>query len=98
MDQIIIALETQSETRASEIPADLRNVAETLFYPMKLVGLWTNNPEMHMCPQEERNQSCPHNLPLESAEHISYSETLQREKQANLEVIFPHAETKIYLS
>ena len=98
MDQVTITLETQSETRASEIPADLRNVAETLYYPMKLVGLWTTNPKMHICPQEERNQPCPHNLPVGSPEYISYSETLQRERQANLEVIFPHAETKIYLS
>ena len=74
------------------------NIIPSTFYvlPNTIYIHWV--PAMHMCPQEERNQSCPHNLPLESPEYISYSETLQRERQANLEVIFPHAETKIYLS
>ncbi len=37
----------------------LRTVAETLYYPMQVVGFWDYQMDMHLCPQEERRQACP---------------------------------------
>ena len=98
MDRAIINIETTSEFRASEIIADLRNVAETLYFPMKLVGFWDYQADMHLCPQEERRQECLHKLPNTDPRRVEYAGALQRERHANLEVFFPHAQIAIYLS
>ncbi len=84
--------------RASEIVADLRNVAETLYFPMKLAGFWDYQADMHLCPQEERRQECPHKLPESDPRYAEYTETLQRERRASLEVFFQHANVSIYLT
>ena len=98
VDRVVVNFETDSSFRASEIIADLRNVAETLYFPMKLVGFWDARADLHMCPQEERREECPHRLATSDPRHIDYSRTLQTERQANLEVVFPHAGVSIYLS
>ena len=44
--------------------ADLRNVAETLFFPMRFVAFWDTQADgAHLCRQEERGQECLHKLP-----------------------------------
>ena len=63
IDTITVAIETDSDSRASEILADLRTVAETLYFPMKMVGFWDYAADLHLCPQEERRERCPHKLP-----------------------------------
>ena len=98
MDRVVISIETDGGARASEIVADLRNVAEVLFFPMKLVGFWDHQAGMHLCPQEERRQACPHTLAETDPARVDYAQTLQRERRAGLEVSFPHAGVDVYLS
>ncbi len=84
--------------RASEIIADLRNVAETLYFPMRLAGFWDYQADMHLCPHEERRQQCPHKLPDSDPGFVKYTDTLQRERRASLEAFFQHANVSIYLT
>ncbi len=98
IDKITLSIETESDARASEILADLRSVAETLFYPMKLVGFWDYNADLHLCPQEERRELCPHKLPDCHPERVEYVSTLQRERRASIELNFSHAGITIFLS
>ena len=97
MNKISINIETDGGARASEIIADLRVVAETLYFPMKLVGFWDHRVDMHLCPQEEKKKMCPHKLPQGHADYVDYGDTLQRERDAGLEVMFPHAGVAIFL-
>ena len=98
MNRVVVGIETESGIRASEIMADLRNVAEALYFPMKLVGFWDHQADAHLCPHEERRVACPHKLPESDQGYVAYSDTLQRERQANVEVVFRHAQVTIYLS
>ena len=98
MDKVIVKIESDGTARATEIIADLRTVAETLFYPMKLVGFWDYEKDMHLCPQEERRQPCPHKMAVDHPDFTDYLTTLQRERGANIEVVFPHARVNIYIS
>ena len=63
MDRVTINIDCDGSARASEIIADLRNVAETLFFPMKLAGFWDAQADIHLCPDEERGEACFHRLP-----------------------------------
>ena len=98
MDRVTVNIIVTGECRPTEIIADLRSVAETFFYPMKLVGFWDDRADMHLCPQEERRQACPHKLPPSDPGFVDYKRTLQRERRAQVEVVFPHAGISIYLS
>ncbi len=98
MDRVVVNIETDGGTRASEIIADLRTTAETLYYPMTLVGFWDYQQDTHLCPQQERLKPCPHNLPDDNPHRVDYQTTMQRERQGNLEVFFPHAGIAIFLS
>jgi len=77
--------------------ADLRNVSETLYYPMKLVGFRDRRQDLHLCPQEERREPCPHGLPDSDPRYVDYEIHLQRLRRANLRLDFPHADISIYL-
>ena len=48
MDRVIIRIETDDGTRASETIADLRNAAEVLYFPMTLVGFWDHQAESRL--------------------------------------------------
>ena len=98
IDTITLAIATESDARASEILADLRTVAETLYFPMKMVGFWDYEADLHLCPQEERREVCPHKLPHGHPNRVEYVSTLQRERRASLELHFPHAGVKIYMN
>ena len=98
IDKVTLSIEIDGDARATEILADLRSVAETLFYPMKLVGFQDYKANLHLCPQEERREECPHNLPVGHPQRVEYVSTLQRERRASIELNFPHAEITIYLS
>ena len=98
MDDVVLDIKTEGGSRASEIIADLRTAAETLYYPMKVVGFWDHRADMHLCPQEERRQDCPHKLPETDPDYVDYSHTLQRDRRANLRVTFPHAGVAVYLA
>ena len=97
MNTVNITVEPNAPYRATEIVADLRNVAEGLYVPLKLVGFWDSRADIHLCPQEERHQSCPHKTPDGSFDAASYARSLERERQAILEVDFAHAGVSIYL-
>ena len=77
MDRVTVAIETRSGLRASEILADLRSVAETLYYPMKLVGFRDHQQGMHLCPHVERRRPCPHELPESDPAYVDYELTLK---------------------
>ena len=98
MDAVTIDIRTETNLRATEIIADLRAVAETLYYPMQVVGFWDYQMDMHLCPQEERRQDCPHKLPETDPDYENYARAIQRGRQANLEVNFTHAKITLYLS
>ena len=58
--RIVVQVTTDSGFRATEIVADLRNTAETLFFPMHCVGFWDGPTSGHICPDEQRGQKCSH--------------------------------------
>ena len=92
MHHVQINIEVEGGFRATEIIADLRNVAETLFSPLKLVGFWDEQADgMHLCPQEQLGRECVHKLPLEDPRHEYYAVTADDYMRAVLEVRFPHA-------
>ena len=97
MNTVNVTIEPNAPYRATEIIADLRNVAEGLYLPMKLVGFRDSRADIHLCPQEERRESCPHKTPDGSFDPASYARSLERERQAILEVVFEHAGVGIYL-
>ena len=98
MDRVTITIASEGGSRPSEILADLRAAAETLYFPMRLVGFWDSRADIHLCPQEERRERCPHRLPDGDAGRIEYEVTMSRERRGSLEVAFPHAGIAIYLA
>ena len=98
MHHVQINIEAEGGFRATEVIADLRNVAETLFNPLKLVGFWDSQADgMHLCPQEQLGRECLHKLPSEDPRHVDYVTTADDDMRAVLEVSFPHAEVVLYL-
>ena len=98
MDRVTITIATEGGSRPSEILADLRAVAETLYFPMRLVGFWDSRIDVHLCPQEERRERCPHKLPEGDSDRVDYETTISRERRGSLKVLFPHAGIAIYLA
>lgn len=98
MRTVTITVEANEIFDASPILADLRVVAETLFYPLCQVGFWDSwAAGAHLCPQESRKADCPHNLKQDNPSYVDYSQTAELEMGAILEVVFPHAQVHIYL-
>ncbi len=98
MDRVTVDIRAGGGARASEILADLRSVAETLYFPMRLVGFWDSRADIHLCPQEERREACPHRLARNAPGRVDYEATLSRERRASLQVAFPHAGITIYMA
>ena len=98
MNKVVVNIETQGDIRASETMADLRNVVENLYFPMRIAGFWDFQADVHLCPQEERRQDCPHSLGDTATRQSAYIETLQKERNANVEVYFPHARLSFYMT
>ena len=97
MNKAVIVIEITGDARPSEIVSDLRNATEILYHPKRVVGFWDRDQDIHLCPSEERGEVCHHKLPEGHADMIDYSLTMQRERQANLQVQFPHAGVSMYL-
>lgn len=97
MDKVTIDIKTEGGSRPSEIISDLRNAAEMLYYPMTLAGFWDYQADLHLCPQEDRREECPHKLPKTDPRYVEYTQTMQRDRNVNLEITFPHANVVIYL-
>ena len=97
MKKVTINFAGDTEMRPSEIVADLRTVSETLYFPMRMCGFWDRTNDLHLCPLSERGQKCPHLLPPNDPGAETYALTLQRLRQAVLEVDFPHAGISIFM-
>ena len=97
MERIVIDITTDGDYRATETVADLRNAAETLYFPMRLVGFWDKRADMHLCPQEERRQPCPHGLPEDDPAARRLRAAATADRGGSLEVFYPHAGVAIYL-
>ena len=98
MENIVVELKTEGPFRASGTIPELRIAAEALYAPMRVVGMWEYGTGMHLCPQEERLQPCPHLLDEEDSRYEAYTLTLQRQRHANLALSFPHAGMILYLA
>lgn len=98
MNKVIIRIDTNDEVRASEIIADLRNVVEVIYFPMKMVGFWDSQGDIHLCTENDQTVTCAHKLPKTDNQYVDYAYSLQRECQANLEIVFPHAQITLYLA
>ena len=96
MDRIIINIESIGVFRASEVVADLRNVAEILLLPMRCIGFWDVKTQGHICPHLQKGHDCPHKTAPDGLE--AYRETVENELRGAVEVVFPHAKVYIYLS
>ena len=93
--RVVVQATTESGFRATEIVADLRNVAETLFFPMDCVGFWDGPTGGHICPDEQRGRKCSHldvEQPLEG-----YRRLVRDRLKGALEVAFPHADVYIFM-
>ena len=97
MTRVTVDIHTNSDFRSTEIVADLRNVAEILFFPMRCVGFWDVPTGGHICPQLQRCEECPHRGGSPEEDLLVYQGTVERQLRGALEVVFPHADVYIYL-
>lgn len=97
MWSVQVNIEEHRVFRPSEIIADLRTAAEALYFPLRMVGFWDSHADMHLCPQEQRREECPHRLDSGDAGHVEYDVTASRDMGATLRVEFPHARVRLYL-
>ncbi len=98
MDPINLNLSGDGKYRPTEVLSDLRIVAETMYGPMKMVGFWDFEKDIHLCPHIEKRKECPHKLEESDPNYVAYETTLMRERQATLSIAFPHAKTTLFLS
>ena len=97
MWSVQVNIEKHEVFRPSEIIADLRAAAEALYYPFKVVGFWDSHADMHLCPQEQRREKCPHRLDEGDDGYVDYEEMVSRQMGATLRVEFPHAKVRLYM-
>lgn len=95
--KVTIRIETESVFEGSGIIADLRNVAEALFHPLRMAGYWDGQSGDHLCPQTTKRLGCPHELPAGDPSHIPYEQTVEDDLKGVLDVSFPHANVWVYL-
>ena len=98
METIEIAFDGVQVYRPTEITADLRNISEILFHPMRMVGYWDVPSQDHLCPQAKLGAPCPHARRDDDPERVDYLTTVERDLDGVLDVYFPHAEVHIFLS
>ncbi len=98
MERVSVSIESDGSFRATEVIADLRNVAELMFNPLRLVGFWDQQAGgAHLCPQETLGRECLHSLSPDDPRRVDYAVTAAGEMRAVLEVSFPHASVYLYL-
>jgi hypothetical protein len=95
---VVLHIETDGDYRASEIVADLRNTAEILFFPLKVVGYWDSPTGDHLCPPASIGNECPHAQPHDSPKYTPYLKMIEEELNGVLHVEFPHAKVSVYLA
>ena len=98
MEFVTVQKQTPGGFRATEIMADLRQVAQTLYHPLRPITFWDIDAEnAHLCPQQNQGQQCPHVSPATDPNHVEYVHTVEHQMNGILEVYFPHAQVYIYL-
>ena len=97
MEIVTINIEPNRPYRATETMADLRNVAESLYFPMKVAGFWDTRIDLHLCPEEERRKECPHRRSSGEFDEDAYARSMERMRHTTLQLEFPHAQITIYL-
>lgn len=98
MQRVVITIDTADDIWPTETMADLRNVAENLYHPLREVGFWDVNAEqLHLCKLQSMGKDCPHILDQSDPAWVSYVDTVEEEMRGTLEVYFPHAAIYIYL-
>ena len=97
MTKVTVDIHADGDFRATEIVADLRNTAEILYFPMRCVGFWDGPTGGHICPQLQRNKECPHREWSTAAALEEYRRTVENQLRGVLEVVFPHADVRIFL-
>lgn len=98
MEKVEIILSGGASYRPTEMVADLRSAAETLFFPMKTVGYWDVPTRDHICPQAQKRRACPHVLEPDDPSHVDYVSTAEQDLDAVLEITFPHAKVRLFLT
>ena len=88
MKIIKIKIETDSNFRATEIPADLQIAAETLFYPLKSIGIYDKRTGEHPC----RKKPCNH----ENSDELIRND-LEKDFGATCEIYFMPALVHVFL-
>ena len=97
MEIVTINIEPNRPIRATETMADLRNVAESLYFPMKVAGFWDTRIDLHLCPEEERRTECPHRRSNGEFDEDAYARSMERMRHVTLQLEFPQAHITIYL-
>ena len=98
MEHVTVDIRAEGGFRATEIMADLRNVAQFLYHPLHPVAFWDVMAEnVHLCPYLEQRQECLHFLPSDDPRHVEYADTVEHRMDGIVEVHFPHAQVYIYL-
>ncbi len=98
MERVTVEIRTEGDFRATEIMADLRNVAQTLYHPLRPISFWDVTADnAHLCPFQNRGQECLHLLPKDDPRYVEYARTVEDQMDGVLEVYFPHAQVYIYL-
>ncbi|MCX6020634.1 MAG: hypothetical protein NTZ05_02685 [Chloroflexi bacterium] len=97
MEHITVHFETESPFRATEIAADLQNVAQALYHPLRAVTYYDASNGDHNCLPQRRGLPCLHNLPPDAPDFEDYDEAAARDFRARLRVDFPHAKVRVYL-
>jgi hypothetical protein len=98
VERVSVHITTEGGFRATEIMADLRNVAKTLYHPLRPISFWDVTADnAHLCPYQNRGQECLHLLPRDDPRRVAYAATVEDQMDGIVEVYFPHAQVYIYL-
>ena len=92
-----VNISTKSAFRPTEIVADLRNVAETLYHPLKLAGFWDERTSEHFCLDENKGATCSHRTKEGMFSIESYLHDDRPLSKYTMIVKFPHARIWIFL-
>ena len=99
LDQKVVEvnISTKSSFRPTEIVADLRNVAETLYHPLKLAGFWDERTSEHLCIDENKGVLCSHRTKEGTFSIALYIQDDRPLSKHTMIVKFPHARIWIFL-
>ena len=84
MQRVVITIDTAYDIWPTETMADLRNVAENQYHPLREVGFWDVNAEqLHLCRLQSMGKDCPHILDQSDPAWVSYVDTVEEEMRGS---------------